>query len=119
MYIDGFVVPVPTARRDDYQAHEIAFWPAFRKGGATSMVVGWADDVPHGKQTDFYRAVAATEDETVVFCWITWPDKATRDTAYKAMMEDGGQMDMSQMPFDAKRMIYGGFSPLVIDGDPI
>ncbi len=115
-YIDGFVIPVPTARRDDYRAHEEKWWPSFQKLGALSLVVAWGDEVPPGKQTDFLRAVDAKEDETVVFCWMTWPDKDTRNAAYKAMEAAMDPADMADMPFDGKRMIYGGFTPLLSFG---
>jgi len=113
MYIDGFVIPVPTAKRDEYRAHEAHWWPTFKEAGALSLVVGWGDDVPPGKQTDFPRSVGLKDDETVVFAWMTWPDKETRNKAYAKMMssEDMGP-DMA-MPFDGKRMIYGGFTPLL------
>lgn len=114
-YIDGFVIPVPTARREAYRAHEAKWWPFFQKLGAQSLVVCWGDEVPDGKVTDFKRAVAATDSETVVFCWMTWPDKATRDAAYASMM--GQEMDASDMPFDGRRMIYGGFVPILKEGD--
>lgn len=117
-YIDGFVIPVPTAKREEYRAHEAKWWPSFQKSGAQSLVVGWGDEVPPGKQTDFLRAVAAKPDETVVFCWMTWPDKATRDAAYRKMMEDPAMSAdaMASMPFDGKRMIYGGFEPILMEG---
>lgn len=110
-YVDGFVVPVPTARKEDYRAHEVKWWPFFRDKGALSLVVCWGDETPPGKVTDFLRAVNATADETVVLAWMTWPDKAVRDAAFKSM--EGIDMDMSDMPFDGKRMIYGGFVPIV------
>lgn len=116
-YVDGFVIPVPTANREKYRAHEAKWWPTFQKAGAKSLTVCWGDDVPAGKQTDFLRAVGATKDETVAFCWMTWPDKATRDSAYKKMMDDpamAGSMD--EMPFDGKRLIYGGFEPILMEG---
>jgi len=113
-YIDGFIIPVPTAKREEYRAHEAKWWPMFRDMGARSFGVGWGDDVPPGKQTDFFRAVDAKPDETVVFCWMTWPDKATRDAAYAKMMATAP--DMSDMPFDGKRMIWGGFEPLLMEG---
>ena len=74
----------------------------------------WADDVPHGTHTDFYKSVQAKEDETVVFTWIEWPDKATRDAAMQKMMDDP-RMDPANnpMPFDGKRLIYGGFIPVL------
>ena len=118
-YVDGFVIPVPTARREEYKAHEAKWWPHFQKMGARSLVVAWGDQVPPGKQTDFLRAVDAKADETVVFAWMTWPDRATRDGAYKKMEADmatwEGAMDM---PFDGKRMIYGGFEPILMEGKP-
>ncbi len=113
-YIDGFVIPVPTANRDIYRAHELKWWPMFQKHGAKSLVVGWGDDIPPGKQTDFLRAVDAREDETVVLAWMIWPDKETRDTAFAEIMAAGDEVEM---PFDGKRMIFGGFTPLLMEGD--
>lgn len=113
-YVDGFVIPVPTAKREEYRAHEAKWWPEFRKLGAQSLTVCWGDDVPAGKQTDFLRAVAAKSEETVALSWITWPDKPTRDAAYKKMMETFPEMPA--MPFDGKRMIYGGFEPILMEG---
>ncbi len=112
-YIDGFVIPVPTANRDAYRDHEAKWWPSFKALGALSLVVGWGDDVPPGKQTDFLKAVDLQPDETVVFCWMTWPDKATRDAGYAKMMADDTMSSGMDMPFDGKRMIYGGFAPLL------
>ena len=111
-YVDGFLIPVPNARKDEYRAHEAKWWPWFRDKGATGLVVCWGDEVPEGTQTDFRRAVDLQADETVVFAWMTWPDKATRDKSFAAMMEDNS-MDMAEMPFDAKRMVYGGFAPIL------
>jgi uncharacterized protein YbaA (DUF1428 family) len=113
MYIDGFVVPVPTGRKADYIAMAEKGWPLFKEFGALRLTECWGDDVPKGKVTDFYGAVKAEETETVVFAWITWPDKATRDAGMKKMMEDPRMKDMSDMPFDGKRMIFGGFQPVV------
>ena len=111
-YIDGFLIPVPTANRDIYRDHEAKWWPEFQKLGAQTLVVGWGDDVPTGKHTDFQRAVDLQPEETVVFCWITWPDKEIRNKAYAQMMERSpvGQMDM---PFDGKRLVYGGFTQIL------
>jgi uncharacterized protein YbaA (DUF1428 family) len=91
--------------------------PIFLELGALRVIEGWGDDVPDGKVTDFRRAVQATAEETVVFSWIEWPDKATRDAGMKKMMEDP-RMDPATpgnppMPFDGKRMIFGGFAPVV------
>jgi uncharacterized protein YbaA (DUF1428 family) len=111
-YVDGFLIPVPNARKDEYRAHEAKWWPWFRERGATSLTVAWGDDVPAGTQTDFRRAVDLQPDETVVFAWMTWPDKVTRDKSFQAMME-AGEMDLGEMPFDGKRMVYGGFSVIL------
>ena len=69
--------------------------------------------MPHGKQTDFYRAVAAKDDEAVLFSWIEWPHKATRDAGMKQVMDDPRMGPDNPMPFDGARMIYGGFVPVV------
>ena len=82
--------------------------------GATRVLECWGDDVPEGTVTDFRRAVKAKDDETVIFSWIEWPDKATRDKAMPKMMDDPRtQPDQNPMPFDGKRLIYGGFAPIV------
>ena len=116
-YVDGFVIAVPTANREKFIAHAREGDALFIEFGATRVVECWGDDVPHGQQTDFYRAVQAGEDETVVFSWIEWPDKATRDAGMQKMMEDP-RMDPEKnpMPFDGKRLVYGGFVPIVTLG---
>ena len=113
-YIDGFVIAVPTANRQKFIDHARTFDPIFMEFGATRVIEGWGDDVPDGTVTDFRRSVQATPEETVVFSWIEWPDKATRDAGMKKMMEDP-RMDPSTnpMPFDGKRMIFGGFESVV------
>lgn len=113
-YIDGFVLPVSRANRDAYRTLAENAATLFKEYGALSVVECWADDVPHGKQTDFYMAVQCTEDEVPVFSWIVWPDKAARDAGNaKAMADPRMQMDMNTLPFDAKRMIFGGFDSIV------
>ena len=116
-YIDGFVIAVPTANRQKFVDHARHFDSMFIELGANRVIEGWGDDVPEGKVTDFRRAVQATAEETVVFSWIEWPDKDTRDAGMKKMMEDP-RMDPSTpgnppMPFNGKRMIFGGFEPVV------
>lgn len=113
-YIDGFVLAVPNANKEKFIEHARALDPVFLEYGALRVLECWGDDVPHGQQTDFFRAVQATEEEAVVFSWIEWPDKATRDAGMKKIMEDP-RMDPADtpMPFDGKRMIYGGFAPVL------
>jgi uncharacterized protein YbaA (DUF1428 family) len=111
-YVDGFLVPVPTERKADYKAFAETWAPFFKDMGALQIYECWGDDVPPGTVTDFAKAVALKEDETVVFSWTIWPDKPTRDAAWTRMMED--DTPPTAMPFDGKRMIFGGFEPLVV-----
>ncbi|PBJ82460.1 RNA signal recognition particle [Lysobacteraceae bacterium NML93-0399] len=118
-YIDGFVIAVPTANKQKFTDHANTGDAMFLELGATRVVECWGDDVPDGTQTDFRKAVQAKDDETVVFSWIEWPDKATRDAAMAKMMDGSDpRMDPEKnpMPFDGKRMIYGGFATLVTLG---
>jgi uncharacterized protein YbaA (DUF1428 family) len=113
-YVDGFVIAVPTANKAQFLAHARLLDPIFLELGATRVVECWGDDVPRGKVTDFFGAVQATDDESVVFSWVEWPDKATRDAGMQKMMEDP-RMDpaANPMPFDGKRMIFGGFEAVL------
>ena len=111
-YIDGFLVPVPHARKEEYLAMARGAAPLFREFGATRVVEAWGDDLMDGKVTDFKRAVAVKEGENVVFSWIEYPDKATRDEANRRMMTDPRFEAFGEMPFDGKRMIFSGFAPI-------
>jgi uncharacterized protein YbaA (DUF1428 family) len=112
-YVQGFVVPVPTEKREAYRAMAAAVAPMFHEYGATRLVEAWGDAVPEGKVTDFNMAVKAKPDESIVFSWIEWPDKATCEAAQKKMETDERMKPDGAMPFDGKRMIYGGFIPLL------
>ncbi len=116
-YIDGFLLAVPTARQQDYRDHATTGATLMQRAGARRIVEAWGDDVPHGTRTDFYRAVQATADETVVFSWIAYPDKAARNAAAVQVMA-APEMDalIGAMPFDGRRMIYGGFAVIVDTG---
>ena len=85
-YLDGFVTPVPRANRAAYEAHVAQAAAIFADLGATRLVECWGDDVLLGQHTDFARAVALTDDEDVLFSWIEYPDRATRDAAGAAMI---------------------------------
>ncbi|KRA96609.1 RNA signal recognition particle [Devosia sp. Root685] len=111
-YVDGFVAAVPKANKEQYIAHARGAADLAKQWGATRVVENWGDDVPPGKVTDFQRAVQAKEDEVIVFSWIEYPDKATRDAVMKRMMEDPAMANVPDMPFDGQRLIYGGFSTL-------
>lgn len=111
-YYTGVIAAVPTANKDTYIEHVEAAWPLFKAYGATRMVETWGDDVPQGKVTDFYGAVKAKDDETIVFSWIEWPDKATADASWQKMENDPAMKEMPEMPFDGMRMVWGGFEPV-------
>lgn len=110
-YVDGLVLAVPTKNRQAFIDHARLVDAFFIECGALRVVENWGDDVPHGNTTDFYRAVQASEAESIAFAWIEWPDKATRDAAF-ARMNDDPRFAGGTVPFDGKRMIFGGFVPV-------
>ena len=113
-YVDGFVLAVPTAKKEDYRKLAETAARVFKDHGALTVVECWGADVPEGKLTSFPMAVQRKEDETVVFSWITWPSKAVRDEGMKKSMEDPRMThDPDAMPFDGKRMIFGSFDVIV------
>lgn len=117
-YIDGFVLAVPTANKQRFIDFANKADGIFLDMGATRILECWGDDIPDGKATDFRKAVHAKEDETVVFSWIEWPDKATRDAGMRRMEEmmatdERMNPETNPMPLDGSRMIYGGFAPIV------
>ena len=113
-YVDGLLIPVPTARKEDYKQLSERTSPIFLENGALRIVECWGDDVPRGKTTDFWGAVKASDAETVVFSWIEWPSKTVRDAGMKKVMADPRmQPGAMGMPFDGKRMVFGGFATLL------
>jgi uncharacterized protein YbaA (DUF1428 family) len=113
-YVDGFVLAVPAAKKEEFRKQAAEAAPLFKQFGATRVVEAWGDDVPDGKVTDFKGAVKAEEGETVVFSWIEYPSKAARDAANENMRSDPRMEAIgAAMPFDGKRMIFGGFTPIV------
>lgn len=120
MYVQGFVIPVPEGNKDAYREVARKFWEIAKDYGALSQIESWEADVKDGTTTDFRMAVKAEGGEKIVFSWMTWPDRATADAAHEKLMSDPrmetefGAPDGSDMPFDGKRMIIGGFEPLFI-----
>ena len=110
-YVTGFLTPVPTANKERYVESARQGWALFQKYGATQMMEAWGAHIEDGKTTDFKRAVKLEEGEQVVFSWILWPDRATADAAWEKMQDDPA-MQAFDMPFDGKRMIWGGFEPV-------
>jgi uncharacterized protein YbaA (DUF1428 family) len=118
-YIDGFLIPVPADRKEDYRRIATAAAEVFREYGALAVVECWGDDVPAGEVTSFPMAVKAEPGEVVVFSWIVWPSKEVRDQGNAKAMADPrmrppeGADIKDWMPFDGRRMMYGGFDVLV------
>jgi uncharacterized protein YbaA (DUF1428 family) len=111
-YVDGFLLAVPNANKEAYRQMAQTCAEIFLDHGALAVVEAWGDDVPQGKLNSMHTAVLCEADETVVFSWVTWPDRATRDDGMKRFMEDP-RIPKGDMPFDGKRMIFGGFKAIV------
>ena len=115
-YITGFLTPVKTENKERYIESARTSWPMFKGYGATAQIENWGVDVPDGKLTSFPMAVKLEEGEVVVFSWLKWPDRATADACWQQMEKDPAFADMD-MPFDGKRMMWGGFD-VIFDGKP-
>lgn len=113
-YVDFFCVPLPKGKESAYKAQSEVFGKIMKEQGMLGYCEAVADDVPHGKVTDFYKAVNATDGETVVASYCIWPDKATRDKAWEVAMKDPrlANQKPEDMPYDGKRMFWGGFKPI-------
>lgn len=113
-YVDGFVVAVPSGNKERYIQHASDAAVVFKEYGALRFVECWGDDVPEGEVTSFPMAVKCKPDETVVFSWVVWPSRDVRNRAMHKIMEDPRlHPDVNPMPFDGKRLIYGGFEVVV------
>lgn len=113
-YVDGFVLAVPTANKELYRQHAEKAAIVFKEHGALRLVECWGDDVPEGKINSMHTAVMRKPEETVMFSWILWPNKAARDAGLQKVFADPRlQPDVNPMPFDGKRMIFGGFEMIV------
>lgn len=110
-YVTGFLIPVKTENKARYIESARVSWPLFKEFGALEQVETWGDNVPDGETTSFPMAVKLEPGEVVVFSWLKWPDKATADEGFKKMMEDP-RMEAMDVPFDGKRMMWGGFQPI-------
>lgn len=111
-YVDGFVLAVPKDRMEAYKALATTACAVWMEHGALDYVECVGDDVPYGEVTSFPRAVMAKDDEVVVFSWILYRDRESRDAVNKKVMEDP-RLKGAEIPFDGKRMIYGGFAPFL------
>lgn len=111
-YLSIMAAPVKTSDKDAYLEHARTTWPAFQRHGATAMSENWGVDIPDGKLTSFPMSVKLEADEAIVVSWIVWPDKATCDAAWQNL-ENEPEMAMMKMPFDGRRMIFGGFETIL------
>ena len=113
-YVDGFVAAVPSANKAAFIEHARAAAAVFKEHGALRVVECWGDDVPEGEVTSFTMAVKRKEDVSIIFSWIEWPSRSVRDEAMPKVMQDPRlQMDVNPMPFDGKRLIFGGFESII------
>lgn len=113
-YVDGFILPLPKGKEDEYKKLAETFADRAQKNGAIGTIEALGDNLEHGKTTDFFMAVKANDDENVVFSFILWPSKEVRDAAWEKLMADPEMQPGAQpMPFDGKRMFWGGFRPIV------
>jgi uncharacterized protein YbaA (DUF1428 family) len=115
-YADGMVASVPDGNRQGFIDHAARFAELFQEKGALRLVDGWGADVPTGKVTDFNRAVQAKDGETVVFGWIEWPDKPTRDAGMGTLMQDP-RMREAPPAWNGQLAIFGGFTPIFDTAD--
>lgn len=123
-YMQGFLVPAPAGNKEPYRQAALAMWDILKDYGAKRVVEAWQDDVPRGQQTDFFRAVKAEDGEIVVFSFIEWESREACDGAHDRMMQDERMKQFEgqeqNMPFDGRRMIYGGFRPVVeLTAEPV
>jgi len=113
-YVDGFMAAVPTANRRRFQKHARDAACVFKEHGAVKVVECWGDDVPDGMVTSMRMVIKCRDDETAVFSWIIWPSREQRDRGMREVMKDPHlRPEAHPVPFDGKRMIYGGFEMLV------
>ncbi|MCA8880448.1 MAG: DUF1428 domain-containing protein [Rhodobacteraceae bacterium] len=112
-YVDGFLLAVPDENRAAYLRLAETAAEVFRDHGALRLVECWGNDVPEGHVTSFPMAVKRAPGETVVFAWIEWPSKEVRDAAHPKVMADPRLDGQGEIPFDGKRMIFGGFEVLL------
>ncbi len=109
-YVDGFVAAVPTLNKEVYMEHSKIAAAVFKEYGALKVIDCWGDDVPDGEVTSFPMAVKKQDNESILFGWIIWPDKSTRDSGMqKALVDPRMSVENNPPPFDGKRLIYGGF----------
>ena len=114
MYVNTYVIGVPESAREQYTAIAQTYAEVASEFGALEIFENWECEVPDGKLTDYRRAVRAEPGEKIVLSWVVWPDRETAARAHREMFEDARLVELGDMPFDGKRMILGGFEPLLV-----
>lgn len=113
MYVNGYILAVPEDKKAEYTAAAKIFADVAKDYGVVEIFENWEVDVPDGEHTDYRRAVKAEPGEMIVFSWVVWPDRETGDKAHKGMWEDPRMKQVAELPIDGKRMIMGGFEPVL------
>jgi len=113
MYVNTYVLSVPEERKDDYIRIANLVAEIAKDFGALEIFENWELEVPDGEDTDYRKAVKAEPGEKIVLSWIVWPDRETATKAHKGMFDDPRMAEIGEMPFDGKRMILGGFEPIL------
>lgn len=119
MYVNTYILAVPEEKKGDYLSIAKTFVEVAAAFGAIEVYENWEQDVPAGEYTDYRKAVRAEPGEKIVVSWVIWPDRGTADKAHKRMFEDKRMIDIGDMPFDTRRIILGGFEPLVSYHKPV
>ncbi len=114
MYVNTYLIPVPESRKQDYVDAARVFADVAKEFGALEIFENWELEVPEGEHTDFRKAVKANADEKIVVSWVVWPDRETGARAHREMYSDARMEQIGQMPFDGKRMVLGGFDPILV-----
>ncbi|NKB97606.1 MAG: DUF1428 family protein [Pseudomonadales bacterium] len=113
MYVNGYLLSVPEDKKDAYVAIVNVFVEVAKEYGALEIFENWELEVPDGEQTDYRKAVQAKPGEKIVFSWVVWPDRRAGAVAHEHMWEDPRWDNLGESPVDAKRMVMGGFEPIV------
>jgi len=121
MYVNTYVLSVPEERKDEYVRIAFVVAEIYKEFGALEIFENWECEIPDGEHTDYRKAVKAKPGEKIVLSWIIWPDRGTADKAHKGVFADPRMAALGAMPFDGRRMILGGFEPLLAyrDDNPL
>lgn len=112
MYVNAYILAVPEDKKGEYIRIATLFAEVAKEFGALEIFENWEFEIPDGEHTDYRKAVKAQPGEKIVLSWVVWPDRETGARAHKGMFDDPRMADC-EMPFDGRRMILGGFEPVL------